>query len=386
VGKAALFAFSEAQARHNTIGPFHRLVHIYTSTHPRVVLVLQPSLPYPHHMPRKLAKAMSAEPETPLRRSVRLKTPAPIPEVDSAVESDSSSSSSSSSDSGSDYFADYVDEDEISEWLTHPDRERTTAWGTSTFHPPRPPSASSWLGTPAALALQVIHSVLHLFDLGPNSSSRIPIKLPTPPPSTLHDQPNRHNRYRRYPKHLKLMYEGTPYFLEDDAEYILPATPGTDGKVMRIPLTEDLSAENLKLQEKDALRIYRVPWDDKRYFSFVSSGLGMIGHDIRKPVDFDDTVSVVRHGQVCMNWKRDETLMLMGGSYDLRWTIQRLVPRADRRKPPYWTRVKQFFRKKLFEFFEPAMFWLNYTRLAFQPKPKIRNEDAFVPQTYHLPS
>ncbi|KIM46517.1 hypothetical protein M413DRAFT_441606 [Hebeloma cylindrosporum] len=344
-------------------------------------------------MPRKSVKAMSAEPETPLRRSARLKTPAPvapIPEVDSAAESDSSSSSSSSSssDSGSDFSADYLDEDEISEWLTHPDRERTTAWGTSTFRPPSPRSASSWLGTPAALALQVIHFVLYLFDLGPNSSSHIPTptQLPTPPPATLNEQPNQHNRYRRYPKHLKLMYEGTPYFLEDDAEYILPPARGTDEPVMRIPLTEDLSAENLKLQEKDALRIYRVPWGDKQFFSFVSSGLGMIGHDIRKPVDFDDTISVVRHGHVCMNWKRDEVLMLMGGSYDLRWTIAKLVPRADRRKPPYWTRMKQFFRRTTFEFFEPVMFWLNYTRLKFQPKPKVRNDDAFVPETYHLPA
>jgi hypothetical protein len=181
------------------------------------------------------------------------------------------------------------------------------------------------------------------------------------------------------------MYEGTPYFLEDDAEYILPPTPGTNEQVMRIPLTEDLSTENLKLQEKDALRIYRVPWVDKRYFSFVSSGLGMVGHDIRKPADFDDTISVVRHGQVCMNWKRDETLMLMGGSSELRWMISKLVPRADRRKPPFWTRLKRVFRKKLFEFFEPTMFWLNYTRLARQPKPKVLNEDAFVQQTYHLP-
>ncbi|KAF8969391.1 hypothetical protein BDZ97DRAFT_1795362, partial [Flammula alnicola] len=233
----------------------------------------------------------------------------------SAPSIDSNSSwSSTLSNCGSDPDPDCGEEYEVSSFLLSSDEESTT------------PSPSSDSGSPDAdgpLFLQLLYCIMQYYNVLPNHPF-YPLARPTPSvriSSQSKTIPKAAGSCTFYSYFEELIEE-------DDAEYLVPPTSGTDEEVLRIPvLNANGFREKIKNHSPDMLRIYRMPYDDISEFGVM----------VRRLPDVFDTISVVRQGHV--SWDlggKDETWMLIGNDP---FVIEKILSRCDRRKPPFMTRT-----------------------------------------------
>ncbi|KAF8914279.1 hypothetical protein CPB84DRAFT_1742069 [Gymnopilus junonius] len=229
---------------------------------------------------------------------------------------------------------DCQDIDEVADWLLQP-------------VPPSPKEGENpfdIFSTPGAFLYQLFHIVLVYFNLLPPCAP-YPILLPRksaprlPPP-----QPPRTIDGKIFHK----IISPTAFIPDDETEYVIHPTPGTNQHPIHIPVTNDISYEKLRLHKKGMLRIYRVSRDPVIRLQFSSQvlALHLSGDVVRMPVDEDDTVAVFRHGYRLWDFfQKDEVWYLVAtNTYTLREVIERcqyVQPRlAIRLTKPLWRTMR----------------------------------------------
>jgi hypothetical protein len=272
---------------------------------------------------------------------------------------------------GCDCISHNDDEVEVAEWLLY---SKEQDWAV---RPPVPASSSQTTkssppftlsSTPGPLFLQIVFAILAYWRLIPNHPIQAPPPQPRPstsgpPPPLKKYKPSGRaifvDPYIR-PNGTRMMFDKSEaYYNKDDIEYLVPPTPGTNEEVLRIPVTNDFSKENVVTHTRDMLRIYRVPLDEMTTFGPTVRSFGFVGHVVRKPYDSFDTIQVIRQGHV--SWDlgpKDERWMLIGRDG---MEIQRILMRCDPRMPPFSTRLKHLFLKAAYKIVAPWVpTWILY--------------------------
>ena len=257
------------------------------------------------------------------------------------------------------------DELEVADWLLHADE---IDWAVRPRPPPSgpqtPPSHPpfSFHNIPGSLFLHLLYALFLHWGLFPSHPVRP--RAAAPKPAVVKPPLKKEALYNYLGKRdYSVRPDGTrmrigiseSYFLVDDTEYVIAPRPGTADEEVRIAVTNDFSEEKIQTQTHtpDFLRIYRVPLDSRIVFGYACNNHKLVGHEIRKPYDSFDHVSIVRQSYV--SWDlgpRDQTWMLVGRSAR---AITAVLERCDRRKPPFATRMKQLFLKACYKIFAP---WL----------------------------
>ncbi|KAF9481874.1 hypothetical protein BDN70DRAFT_875847 [Pholiota conissans] len=199
--------------------------------------------------------------------------------------------------------------------------------------------------TPGALFLQIVFAILTWLGIISNEPLRHR-HLPYPHQSAFSIFPRQPRKFVPFLKSVSW-----EYLLDDDIEYLIPPTPGTDQKVLHISVSNRCDYEAVKQQAlapPHTLRIYRVP-NDKRE-DFVSSIIEwhLAGHVVRKPRDIFDTVKVLRQSNV--SWElggEDQSWILIGRDPDV---IDRILTRIDERPINFSTWVKRSLLKLAYNF------------------------------------
>ncbi|KDR84090.1 hypothetical protein GALMADRAFT_236744 [Galerina marginata CBS 339.88] len=282
-------------------------------------------------------------------RSTRYKRIVRCPEPPSPSSTDATFGSDT--ESSSDCEEDIKDVDEVAEFLLQPDPEPETY--STKIEPP-----FSLCSVPGPLLLQLLHFLLLYLNLVP-SHTLYPTPAPKRPPPRRPALPvkfgNRNDLWY-YPDLKRVGWGvGPSMHEEDDTEYVVPPTPGTDESPIRITVTRNWSEAKIKTHNKNMLRIYRVPHNERRYFRIIVLKHDLLGYPMRRPVDEDDAVAVFRHEN--RSWDlglKDETWMLLGTDHHLIWDIAR---RCEYRKPPFVRRVTKFIWRSAVKVVSPLIPW-----------------------------